>query len=281
MVHLLCLLLLFWIPLEAAKYELAMAAIFQNEAPYLKEWIDFHKALGVQHFYLYNNLSKDGFRAVLKPYIAKGIVEVIEWHHVTNADGGNWPTIQGLANNDAIAKAKKSAKWLAIIDIDEFLFPMQKPDLIAFLKDYEKFAAVSVNWQMYGTSHIENIPRGKWITECLLMKAVTDHSANLQVKTIVQPQYVESYWSPHCPVLIKGAQQVNTDKISFTGANAPSVLIDKARINHYWTRDEKYLRESKVARRKKWQQDPHYVIRFAEELNAIEDRAILQALGKK
>jgi hypothetical protein len=266
---------LFCLSLQARPYELAVAAIFQNEAPYLKEWIEFHRALGVQHFYLYNNLSTDGFKEVLKPYIKKGLVEVMECPHATNPDGGNWPTIQGLANNDALAKAKKTCKWLAILDVDEFLFPVQKPSLLAFLKDYADCAAVSVNWQMYGTSHLEELPPGKRMIECLLYKAPENHVANLHVKSIVQPQYVESYWSPHFPLLKSGHQQVNTDKVPFKGAYAPTVLIDKARINHYWTRTERYLREQKIPRRQKWQQSPAYVVQFAAELNQVEDKAIL------
>lgn len=32
------------------RYYLAAAAIFQDEAPYLKEWIEYHKLIGVEHF---------------------------------------------------------------------------------------------------------------------------------------------------------------------------------------------------------------------------------------
>ena len=37
------------------KYNVAICAIFKNEEPYIKEWIEFHKIVGVDHFYLYNN----------------------------------------------------------------------------------------------------------------------------------------------------------------------------------------------------------------------------------
>ena len=39
------------------KYNVAVCAIFKNEAPYLKEWIEFNHLVGVEHFYLYNNNS--------------------------------------------------------------------------------------------------------------------------------------------------------------------------------------------------------------------------------
>ena len=31
-------------------YDLAVVAIFKDEAPYLKEWLDYHLAAGVEHF---------------------------------------------------------------------------------------------------------------------------------------------------------------------------------------------------------------------------------------
>ena len=44
---------------ESCRYDLTIAAVFQNEAPYLKEWIEFHKLVGVEHFLLVDNESTD------------------------------------------------------------------------------------------------------------------------------------------------------------------------------------------------------------------------------
>ena len=33
-------------------YDLAVVAIFKDEARYLKEWLDYHLLAGVEHFYL-------------------------------------------------------------------------------------------------------------------------------------------------------------------------------------------------------------------------------------
>ena len=32
------------------KYQVSICAIFKDEAPYIKEWIEFHKIVGVEHF---------------------------------------------------------------------------------------------------------------------------------------------------------------------------------------------------------------------------------------
>ena len=61
------------------KWNIVLSAVFQNEAPYLKEFIEFHKLMGVEHFFLYNNMSHDNYYHVLEEYIKKGEVELFEW----------------------------------------------------------------------------------------------------------------------------------------------------------------------------------------------------------
>lgn len=34
---------------------LPICAIFKEEAPYLPEWIEFHRLMGVERFFLYDN----------------------------------------------------------------------------------------------------------------------------------------------------------------------------------------------------------------------------------
>ena len=45
-------------------HELAIVAIVKDEAHYLKEWLDYHLAAGVDHFFIYDNDSKDDTREV-------------------------------------------------------------------------------------------------------------------------------------------------------------------------------------------------------------------------
>ena len=59
------------------QYKVSIGAIFKNEALYLKEWIEFHRIVGVEHFYLYNNNSDDNYREVLEPYIKRNIVTLV------------------------------------------------------------------------------------------------------------------------------------------------------------------------------------------------------------
>ena len=48
------------------KYFISVACIIKNEGPYLKEWIEYHKLIGVEHFYVYDNESSDDTKIVNK-----------------------------------------------------------------------------------------------------------------------------------------------------------------------------------------------------------------------
>src|ERR1700733_11023438 len=102
------------------KYDLAICAIFQNEAPYIKEWIEYHKLVGVQHFYLFNNLSDDNYQDVLAPYVTSGEVDLIEWNYPSR-ENKEWKPIQRNAYKKGIQAATGKARWLALIDLDEFI----------------------------------------------------------------------------------------------------------------------------------------------------------------
>jgi hypothetical protein len=261
-------------------YNLAICAIFRNEAPYLKEWIEFHRLMGVEHFYLYNNRSVDNFRTVLAPYIEKKIVDLIQWPYRFK-EGSHWSPIQCSAYQETIDKVKGKVKWLALLDIDEFLFPVKKDNLIEFLKDYERFGAVCANWQMYGTSHVTKIPDHQLLIEALRLKAPKDHSENTLVKSIVQPLKVKKCENPHFCFFISDFYQVNADKERFDGPQTPSVSLNKLRINHYWSKDEDFFYRIKIKRRESWQEDLNIQIERLNVLNSeLDDGAIQRFVPK-
>ncbi|ELV04510.1 glycosyltransferase family 92 protein [Brachyspira hampsonii] len=53
---------------------ISILATVKNEAPYIKEWIEYHRIIGAERFYIYDNESTDNLKEVLEPYIKEGIV---------------------------------------------------------------------------------------------------------------------------------------------------------------------------------------------------------------
>lgn len=129
---------------EEKKYNVAVCAIFKNEAPYLKEWIEYNHLVGIEHFYMYNNNSEDDYEGILNPYIEKGLVTLVQWPH-------NQAQMQCYKN--CIEKYSQETKWLGFIDIDEFIVPKDKDNIYDILKNFEKNrGSVKLYWRMYGTS---------------------------------------------------------------------------------------------------------------------------------
>ncbi len=258
------------------EHTLAITCIFSDCAKYMKEWIEFHRLVGVSKFYLYNNLSKDDYKSVLQPYVDQGIVELYEWSF-TWSKPGEFEPIKHSAYRDALTRAQSKVQWLAVIDSDEFLVPVEKNTLTEFLSDYQEYGAVCLNWQMYGTSHVPTIPSDKLMVECLTMKAPTNMDPeNRHVKSIIQTKYVQiPSVNDHFCLFNDGKTQVTPSKVSFFGPFSPTIEVDKARVNHYWTREEDYYYNHKLPFRLQWDANPkaleqynHYMIVF----NSIEDR---------
>lgn len=253
-------------------HRLAICAMFKNEAPWLKEWLTYHhKVLGVEHFYLYNNESTDAFMDVLKPFVDQGIVELFEWgssdpSHLATGPfmDAPWSAAQLGAYNDCLKnRALGKAKWVAMIDIDEFIVPVQGvKSFYALLNQAEKNkkGTVAIQWRVFGTSGVEKLAEKELLTEKLIWRSKDEHPWNQLVKSIHRPEAVA-----FCIVHV--AEKLNPN------FGARTLKADEVRLHHYWARTEEFCRE----RRKDWKtQDPN----FLEAFHQVEDPTILQYTAK-
>ena len=240
-------------------HEIAVLAIFQDEAPYLKEWIEYYKLLGVSHFYLYNNLSEDNYLEVLLPYMETHEVEVFDWPYACN-NVNDYDVIQCNAYRDSLQKALGKVKWLAIIDIDEFFVPVRDNSLIDLLKKYEsrpEIGGICGVWIFFGTSHVEQISADSLMIEVLQYNggAVTPNFWQAGFyKSIVRPERVSYVISPHYCLYKNGIRH-------------EAMPYDIMQMNHYWTRDENFLNNVKIPRREKWGFSANTTLAWANGMN--------------
>lgn len=232
-------------PLKSAKYYLSIATMFQNEARFLKEWIEFYKLMGVEHFYLYDHLSTDNCQEVLQPYIDTGLVEL---KHITEIpkDRTDFFRLQTSVHNNILKQTENETEWLIVMDTDEFVFPVKEQDLKTVLKRYDSYATVSVNWKLFDTNDIEKLDKHK-----LLIEELTQCSAanDLHVKSIIKPRYASKFIdNTHFAHLKSGYYQITENFEPFYGPFSPSQSLNILRINHYWTRDWKFFKERKLKR---------------------------------
>lgn len=261
------------------EYNICIASIFQNEAPYMHEWIQYHSLVGVEHFCLYNNNSTDNFREVLEPYIQSGLVELIDWPSTQEKKDWNHYCydVQPMAYTNAINKLRGKSKWVALIDLDEFIVPVKDNTIIECLENnFSQVSGLCVNWQCYGTSNVKIILPGELMIEKLVFKMKTNHPHNKHCKSIVKPEYISSCTDPHFCNYISGHYNVNAFLQKMKGSKT-NVHVDKIRINHYWTRDEFYLNNIKIPRYQKWcppKFNINSILKLAEEMNQEEDNII-------
>lgn len=125
------------------KFYVSICSIFKDEASFLEEWIEFHRLVGVEHFYLYNNNSSDNFLEILDPYIHQGLVTLIDWPH---------SQAQLKAYEHFYENYRAETSWVSFLDIDEFICPKHVDTIREWLEEYKRYPVILIYWLMFGTS---------------------------------------------------------------------------------------------------------------------------------
>ncbi|MBP3256318.1 MAG: glycosyltransferase family 92 protein [Clostridia bacterium] len=217
-------------------YNLAFAAIVKNESPYIDEWISFHKSVGVEKFYIYDNESTDDLKNVLQPYIDEGLIEY------TYFPG---KAVQILAYKDAVKKHKEEVKYLGFIDIDEFVVPVNNPSILNMLNEImpldSNAAGVAINWKIYGSSGFMEKQDGL-IIENYRYRADDNFENNKYIKTICNPRLIEDIKNVYSPIYINNMYNIDESGNKVTGKTNSKCPCLKLRINHYFTKSmEEYI----------------------------------------
>lgn len=230
-------------PPASPKYKLSIASVFQNEGPWMREWIEYHRIVGVEHFYLYNNESTDNFMEVLAPYIDAGLVTLIDWPDIDRANWPNYPYVwvdktHAPAYKHACVERAKETEWLAMIDLDEFMVPAHDDTMLQVLDRHSDASAITLYWQIYGTSFIDSLPENALLIETLNRTALPRNPYHNILKTIIRPKSFKKFnCPPHDCVLVNPKEKT----IQLTKK--------EAQLNHYLHRTVNYLVENKIKRR--------------------------------
>ena len=212
-------------------YFISLACIIKNEAPYLKEWIEYHKLIGVEHFYVYDNESDDNTKEVLQPYIDSGILTYLFF------PGRD---MQDVAYEHCSKHFGQETKWLMVLDLDEFLVLKQKRTIREFMVEFADCSQVSIHWMIYGSSGHVKAPQGGVLAN---FKAHADKPV-FSPKSIFNPRTVVGWGSHYMWVCGKW---VNEAKEEF-GLSREICPTNKAQINHYIIKSWEEFYNRKVAR---------------------------------
>lgn len=222
------------------KHNLSICAVFRNEAPYLKEWIEYHRLIGVDHFYLYNNNSVDRFREVLNPYIKQGIVSLVQWPDRLGTLIDKYPFMWTLSTqipayeNAAGWRTPKETKWLAFVDIDEFLVPADGNTIIEILERHDESPGVVLPIICFDASSVDTLPKRTLIIETVELTAPPELNVQNRIeKMIFKPDYCRGFTcSPYRCLFKDGLPIVNLG-------------MHEIRINRYVDRNKGGVRSRK------------------------------------
>ena len=250
---------------KVEKCKLSICAIMKDEGPYLEEWLEFHKLVGVERFYLYDNNSTDNTQNILQFYIQKGEVIYYYWPHKPG---------QVSAYTHCLKNHKYDSEWRAFIDLDEFLFPTAADKITDIIDEFSDVSALGVNWLNFGTSGHEKKPEGLQI-ENFIRRAKKSFGPNKHIKCILRPEKTLRPLNPHQFVFSQG-QVVTENKQPINGPISSTHSIKKIRINHYTTRSkEESMKKMMRGRATKNEQRPWSHFESKDKIfNEVEDLTI-------
>lgn len=226
-------------PRREGKGTIAVCAIMKNEARHLGEWIAYHRSIGVEHFYLYDNGSTDGTAALLADLVRRGIVTY-----------RFWPRRPGQieAYDDFAAQDAARWEWCAFIDLDEFISVEEAEPLGRWLGRFPKFAAIAIHWLNFGPSG-HRAPPASLVTRAFLLRLPDGSAVHTHVKSIVRMSSYRGAITPHAfrvdgPVATTVGIELGDGTTDYS---LSPIQIRGCVIAHYYTRSRQEWDE-KVAR---------------------------------
>lgn len=225
----------------------SVVAVVKNEARYIREFVLFYQITGADRIYLYDNDSSDNLLEMIEPFLETGYVVYRRWPGNKTRN-----KVQQSAYRDAIRRTKTRTKWLAMLDLDEFLFS-PKGKVSDVLRTYEMYPGIAVNWVVFGPNGHTTRPVGLVLDNYTTTLRDENATMNCHVKSIVQPRKVSLIYHTHYALYKKGEYAVDTRRRPIDNRNSYKERMGRAftqtnnrdvlRINHYITKSLEDLKE--------------------------------------
>ena len=238
---------------DADRSGVAIVSVVKNEASYIGEWVRFHLAVGIRHFHIYDDGCDDGTLDVLRDLLSDRQLTVMPWKgriiDVTNELPLNSQAI-GFAH--AILNFGHAYRWMAFIDVDEFLLPKAGVTVEEALAGAKGFPNISLPWHMFGRNGHVTRPAGP-ITRNYIRRGADPMSRKKNAsnfKCVVDPCEVSEVSIHHFSTREFGETTSNDqgERFSRRGRKQPQFYSSRfLQLNHYYSKSEQEL-QAKLAR---------------------------------
>lgn len=244
--------------------KIAICLIIKNENQYLKEWLTHYKNIGVDHFFIYDNGSKNlvieefdkNYTEDYEIYPQGQVfclnsdITIIKWDY-DNKIGSQLRAYLHCCKNN------QDYDYILFVDTDEFLILKNHKTIQDFVKDlkikHDEFDGLGIYWRMYGKSNPYYENRMKYTD-------YNEYSVNNHIKSLINPKKVINFPDPHKTV-------INGKYIDELGRIITSPIgnhtSENIYIKHIWTRsliefEEKIKRGCGDKVKRNWQMKHFY-----------------------
>ena len=210
----------------SSKTKVAVVTLAKNENHYIREWIEYHKSIGVDKFYIGDNneVGDDSLTKVLEDYIKDEIVNVIDIR------GQIRPQRRFLSLT--ISNISEGYDWVGVFDIDEFVRLNGFDNIGNFLS----LGQVGLYWKYYTDNGLIDVVDGNYsITRFTEESDIIINRGKAFIHTNRRKFYGNV--EPH-GVYNMTMVNYNGDKLKLVIANyyGKEPVFDVAWIDHYRTK---------------------------------------------
>ena len=235
-------------PPRADRYGAAIATVLRDEEHYVAEWVSFHRSVGVRHFFVYDDGSTDRTLPILRDLLPQAELTILPWRFgMRDVRMGLPLNRQVLAFAHAILNFGADYRWMAFIDVDEFILPKTGRTIEEALAGANGFPNISLPWHMFGTNGHKTRPAGP-VTRNYTLRARDPMSRMKNVmnfKCIVDPCAVSEVSVHHFSTKEFGDKTANDDGkvVPLDKRKSPDFYSSRhLQLNHYYTRSEEEFR---------------------------------------
>lgn len=211
------------------KYYLSLLAVFKNESHIMEEWIEHYLMRGFSHIYLINDHSTDNFLPIIDRY--KDFITLYDNEVVEEKDGRQVRVYEAYGK-----EALRDSTWLAVMDLDEFLYSPIHPILTGyFLRcELKDVAQVVVDWVHFGSSHFLKQPKNVVQEFCHIWNLDDFRITRFcSTKSIFQTKYWKSFLV-HEHEMINGKEK--TIRVGWNNGRKGALLVNHYTVQslHFW-----------------------------------------------
>ena len=154
---------------------------------------------------------------------------------------------QFAAYDDAVLNYRFDCRYMAFIDLDEFIYPKSARSVVEVIDEILSGTAasgVAINWQLFGSNGEERANYRRGVLERFTRRAPVDWvipnkenhlpGGNAHTKTIANPRKINFWGHPHLPYYFEGFCAVNENGLNLSEFFNDPVTVEKIALNHYY-----------------------------------------------